>query len=93
MAREVELTEKQFEEVMVRLDERFQRDKVYGDALREIHFLLASLERPPLAATRAMDIIERIGLDPQTTLEAPLRDAPSGPLRDPSQTTLEETQQ
>ena len=79
MARKVELTEQQFEELMARLDERFQRDKVYGDALREIHFLLASLERPPLAATRALDLIERIGLDPQTTL-------------DPSQTTLEETQ-
>ena len=79
MARKVEITESQFEALMVRLDERFQRDRVYGDALREIHFLLASLERPPLAAQRAMYLIERIGLEPRDTL-------------DPAQTTLEETQ-
>ena len=74
----LELTEAQFEELMIGLDARFQRDKVYGDALREIHFLLASLERPPLACQRAMDLIEQVGLDPratlpddQTTLDAP----------------------
>ena len=64
----LELTEAQFAALMVGLDERFQRDKVYGDALREIHFLLASLERPPLAAQRAMDLIEQVGLDPRATL-------------------------
>ena len=76
--KQVELSDAQFEELMVRLDERFQRDKVYGDALREIHFLLASLERPPLACQRAMDLIVQVGLDPratlpddQTTLDAP----------------------
>ena len=59
----LELTEAQFEALMVGLDARFQRDKVYGDVLREVHFLLASLERQ-----RAMDLIEQVGLDPRATL-------------------------
>ncbi len=63
------LTEAEFEALMMRLDERFQRDRTYGDALREIHFLLSSLERPPMAVQRAVLLIERIGLDPDTTLE------------------------
>ena len=65
---QLELTEAQFGGLMAALDARFQRDRVYGDALREIRLLLSSLERPPLAVQRALNLIESVGLDPQDTL-------------------------
>ncbi len=66
-AEKLELSDAQFEQLLMGLDARFQRDKTYGDALREIRFLLSSLERPPLVIRRTLDLIEQAGLDPEAT--------------------------